>query len=489
LAACSGADAVRPEPVRGIKIVAGSNVTDSVSAVLTQALVVEVHDSTGALAPVGTVVLFVPGSRRSINGADVLLQSLIPTGGFNTFASSTTDAAGRAVVRVQLGELAGEGRLAISVPIFGISDTARYTITPGAAARVVVSPVDTMLYAGKSFAYRGGVTDQFGNALTGHVTWNTSSTGLAVVDGGVVTAATTGRYTVVASAGALTATLAVSVVPVGRLAGTQFGLLNGAPFPAVSIIDLDGSHNKVLAWGGNGTNPKWMPDRSAIIYASLVDGSLWQLCLVDTNGVTRPFFANGIPFVTHQTEPNPSRNGQWLFFSAYDSRCTGGNGYCLYRSRIDGSQPELLGIAATVGSALRPAPSPDGSRVAFMRGGQLYFSNSAIQVLDVATKTVSTWSVAGSNPSWSPDGTQVAFVSDTHLLSIIRADGTALHALNTGGRTYQDYPVSWSPDGKYVMARSTFAYHDLIDVKTGATIPLLYGPINAEFFNLLNMAP
>jgi Tol biopolymer transport system component len=218
-----------------------------------------------------------------------------------------------------------------------------------------------------------------------------------------------------------------------------------------------------------------MPDKASIVYSTLVAG-LQLLYVVDMAGVSRPFFPNSIPNVTHQADPRPSRDGQWLFFAAYDSRCNA-YAYCLYRSRIDGSLPELIGTAATSSSALRPSPSPDGSRVAFMQNG-------GIRVLDVATKAVSSWTAPGSNPSWSPDGTEIAFVSG-NTLSIIRADGSSTRTLNTLGRFYLDGPVSWSSDGKYLVARSSYNAYDLVDVQTGVSLPLQYG---LSLF-VLSMAP
>ncbi|MBK6308210.1 MAG: hypothetical protein IPF47_21775 [Gemmatimonadetes bacterium] len=62
--ACGGDDGSAPPPppppppVRGVRILSGADVTDSVGARLLQPLIVEVHDSAGALAPLGTVVRF-----------------------------------------------------------------------------------------------------------------------------------------------------------------------------------------------------------------------------------------------------------------------------------------------------------------------------------------------------------------------------------------------------------------------------------------------
>jgi Tol biopolymer transport system component len=482
LTACGGSDSVRPvEVIRGTRVVAGANVTDTAAAVLLQALVVEVHDTTGAFVPTGTVVRFNSVIRTPTGVPETYLQAL-SSAFFDTFASSTTDASGRATVIVKFGFLAGTGRVTISVPILGTVDTVRYTITPASAARVVLAPADTLLYVGKSFTYRGGVTDQFGNSRTDAVTWKLSSAGVAVTPAGAVSASALGRYTIIGSTGVGADTAAVSVVPAGRLAGTT---TNSSFQPAVGMMDIDGSNLKLLATasdGGIGINPAWMPSRSSIIYSTLVNGTQ-QLYVVDTNGVSRPFFANGIPNVTHQAEPRPSRDGQWVFFVAYDSRCSQ-YAYCLYRSRIDGSLPELLGTAATSSNSLRPSPSPDGSRVAFMG---VVNGTSVIQVLDVATKSLSSWAAPGTNPAWSPDGTEIAFVSNAQALTIIHADGTSVRTIDTAGRLYGGWPMSWTSDGKYLLARPNVYTdtYDIIDVQTGTYLPLQY----AVGLHTLSIAP
>jgi Tol biopolymer transport system component len=90
-----------------------------------------------------------------------------------------------------------------------------------------------------------------------------------------------------------------------------------------------------------------------------------------------------------------------------------------------------------------------------------------IRVLDVATGTVSAWSVSGSMPAWSPDGTRIAYLAPGTQLSIVTPDGIA--------RPVPDmfvYGVSgWSPDGKWVIVGRS-PWTALVDPATGAELPL-----------------
>src|SRR5688572_4484484 len=113
----------------GLRFISGFNVTDTVGARPTAALVVEVRDAAGALAPQGTVVRFT-GVPTATFGVEMLVQSLTSTI-FSSFVAAETDAAGRAGVLVQFGAIVGPARIAVSAPTIGVEDTARFTVLPG----------------------------------------------------------------------------------------------------------------------------------------------------------------------------------------------------------------------------------------------------------------------------------------------------------------------------------------------------------------------
>src|SRR5580704_11417105 len=100
--------------------------------------------------------------------------------------------------------------------------------------------------------------------------------------------------------------------------------------------------------------------------------------------------------------------------------------------------------------------SPDGSRVAFViteppkgerraRHIWLYEKESgAVRQFTFSAKDES-------SPRWSPDGKQLAFLSnrdDQQQIYVMRADGGEATALTKGKRSVRSF--AWSPDGKQI---------------------------------------
>ena len=110
---------------------------------------------------------------------------------------------------------------------------------------------------------------------------------------------------------------------------------------------------------------------------------------------------------------------------------------------IDPDGTDLTRLTDSPGPDFDPSWSPDGTRIAFRseRSGE-----PEIWVMN-ADGTEQRRLTAGLSPAWSPDGLLIAFAGPSGangILTIIRPDGRGLRQLR--GTEGGEYP-SWSPDG------------------------------------------
>jgi mannan endo-1,4-beta-mannosidase len=106
----------------------------------------------------------------------------------------------------------------------------------------------------------------------------------------------------------------------------------------------------------------------------------------------------------------------------------------------DGSDPHY------VAQGMEPALSPDGSQVAFVSYPYVYVAN--IDGSDPRTLAYGPWP---DSPSWSPDGTKIAFADTYNRIWIVRAsDGVALSVIQKPGAGLLILRSRWSPDGSKI---------------------------------------
>ena len=105
-------------------------------------------------------------------------------------------------------------------------------------------------------------------------------------------------------------------------------------------------------------------------------------------------------------------------------------------SRYEGPLAVLHGTDATA--------SPDGSRVAYLRGGTLYVANidGSSERATATGVAPPSWDVVG--PAWSPDSTRIAISSGSSFL-VVNADGSGSKVIWSG--LNQNVNPSWSADG------------------------------------------
>lgn len=439
-------DAPPPPTGPALKIIAGAGLTDTIQARPVQGLAVQVLGPTGKPeSGVGVDFETCPGA----SGSDCYLMKISPAldGFFTRKASTTTDAEGRAVVQLRMDVRAGPTYVKITVPAYNLSDSAAFTVLPGAAVGVWAFLRDTTVDLGGTFTPRAGQVDRANNLRSDPVTFEATSPIVQVSSTGLVSTLAIGRAYVrvrgtiqgpfgVDSTG-------VTVVPRARLA------ISGGDYGTLILKTLaDGAARELVK--GSTAGPVWSPRGDRIAYFT-PNG----LAITDTLGQVT---ALATPGITGASWPEYSRDGLWIYF-----RGDGGHGPQVFRMHPDGTGLEAL-QSPTDGWGLQASPSPDGTRFAYSDGVRLL-------VKTLATGHVDTLSTTGfssvSRPRWSPDGNWIAFADYApDAIGLIHPDGSGLR--NLGG--YADGGLTWSPDSKWLVAG--WGRLQLVDVAAGALYQL-----------------
>jgi WD40-like Beta Propeller Repeat len=221
---------------------------------------------------------------------------------------------------------------------------------------------------------------------------------------------------------------------------------------AVTLVAAD-------ALGGSfpGPNGRLVFDRDSRIWTVNPDGS-------GETPITDDLFT--------ASEANLSADGNRVVF-----RYNGNGGYGIWVVNANGTQPHQVttepeAVAANDGD---PTWSPDGNRIAFVRGGDLMVMNADGSG---TTNLTAAFTPGVSQPSWSPAGDRIAFVASSRV-----------HLVDAGGSTPQQlqtvtgaHDPSWSPDAARI------AYGTLTEVRTIGANGTGDGPVTGGLREVWDLA-
>jgi Tol biopolymer transport system component len=262
----------------------------------------------------------------------------------------------------------------------------------------------------------------------------------------LVTATQTGRGRVIGTVGTIADTIFVGVVPNGTLS---------AVIDDVRIFRTDGSQMVRLSAGlSPGFGADWSPDGQLLAF----DNAFGAIRVIGQNGVFRQLTRG----TGSERYPKFSADGQWLYYSAN----TGA--WAIRRVRSDGTGDEL--VVGTQGNEVAPAPSPDGTRMAYVLTGP-----DELRIRTLATGESVLLAPNGHTPAWSPGGDLIAYnvTRSGQEIFVITPSGLNSRRVSVPGVAYV-LGIDWSPDGKFLIARSTLGTIDLIEVASGTTFPLTF---------------
>ena len=482
VAAAGCGDSTGPRDLApGINIVAGASVTDTIGAELPLALRVVILDAEGRPMP-GVVVRFSSVPIQDPGGftAPSVYVGNVSSAETSDFLAETTSDDGVALARIVLGEVAGAGGVEITVPQEGIQDTARYSISPGAAVTVVLPIADTAIQVGRTFPLGGRVEDRNGNPRPDAVTYSLAGTGL-VVTNGQVSASAPARAAVVGRAGGAAVapdTTWVSVVPVATIAARRASKLVTAALDGSGLTEIP--HTLETTDDG----PEWHPNGQSLLAVLGTFGGPRSLYRVQMNGAIEQVIApnassaggRSVPGLIYSVTYSP--DAQWVYLS-------GGN--CNYNAilyRLPVANQQAIERLSPTGMDEcfelvnhSPSLSPDGARLAY-ENQTWNQSGYSVRVMTVATREITEIVPDGHRPHWAPAGNLIAYWADNQIW-VVRPDGTGARVVSPAGRAYLP-GVEWSPDGQWILAQfaptqgwagTTVA---LLNVNTRLEIPLAW---------------
>lgn len=445
--ACSSSTA---PSAAGIHFVSGSKQTDTIQSVLPQPLVIQLT------AP--TSVAFQTVTFTAIDSEALVAATAVSTPASKI--SLTTDANGSAGITVILGKHAGRAGVIVNAPTLNYTLTANFTVNPGAAVAVQALPSDTTIYVGKSVPLRITLVDRFGNARSGG-TFQVTDSGPATISGTTATGTAIGNVSLTVASGTYQAFSFISVVPAGRIAAAM-------PDSNIVLINLDGSQSQILHTPRGVLSMAWNPSGTLLAFtesppnfAPPPQSTTWPLRTITPSGtITAVDSVLGVEEIVASFSPD----GSLIYFNR--------NGQ-LWQVHPDGTGNSQYPDPAASGQ-----PSPDGKYV-------LYFSvaNRNVYVLNTSTNVMTNLTtitgLQGLNGAWSPTGDLIAFVSWDHSeeavgsVHIVAPDGTGLRTLAQGAYFYSG-PVSWSPDGNFLIVGYLQSGADIIGVTTPVDLPLAF---------------
>jgi len=216
----------------------------------------------------------------------------------------------------------------------------------------------------------------------------------------------------------------------------------------VGLVPSQGGPVRLLA--REGWNPRWAPSGDAVYFLQDTSGTveLRRIAVDPEKGV--PWAdAERVLSLPHATDFDLGASGSVVYTQAASSQQA--VAFTLGKGRVEETHLLTQGTAS-VGSV---GISWDGSRVAYSRSAGGKVRIEVVPFTGGQAQPGPSASGRDGGPSWSPDGTQLAFLSTDSTgatrLMVARHPGGVAQAVATA---VPNEPVGWSADGKWIAYKT-----------------------------------
>ena len=266
---------------------------------------------------------------------------------------------------------------------------------------------------------------------------------------------------------------------------------------SVTVMASDGSSVRQITKGSADLAPSWSPDGRQLFFLSAKTGELqiWSISVEGGN----PIQLTDERYLSSYAPRWIPRKDLLLYVAGGKIRTlnteSGARGtipfsapITLTRKKYKHIPPELPapGERLLVRSICRPVPSPDGQLIAFSALGDLW-----LRYRDGKTEQLTSGPEDDADPAWSPDGSQLAYVSN-------RSGDYQVWSLDLAGRARRPVTTTavdattpiWQPSGENIIfVQSSWWQQTLCSVPASGGNPRTIVPAEAERITPLGWFP